>query len=70
MRVPVSDMCRIQHRHDTDTYNYIELCAFLKLLVVSACQCLCRICIWASYMSWSIMFTIGLVWFKFYTKNM
>jgi hypothetical protein len=24
---------------DTDTYNYTELCDFLKLLVVSACQC-------------------------------
>jgi len=23
------------HRHDTETYNYTELCDFLKLLVVS-----------------------------------
>jgi hypothetical protein len=23
--VPVSDMCRVRHRHDTNTYNYIEL---------------------------------------------
>jgi len=36
-RVPVSDTCRVWHRHDTDTYSYIEFCDFLKLLAVSAC---------------------------------
>jgi hypothetical protein len=25
--------------YDTDTYDYIEMCDFLKLLAVSACQC-------------------------------
>jgi len=28
---------------DTDTCNYTELCDFFKLLVVLACQCLCRV---------------------------
>jgi len=28
--------CRV-----SNTYNYTELCDFLKLLAVSACQCLC-----------------------------
>ena len=28
---------------DPDTYNYIELCDFLKLTVVSVCRCLCRV---------------------------
>jgi hypothetical protein len=27
-------------RHDTDTYNYIELYHFFILLLVSMCQCL------------------------------
>jgi len=31
------------HQHDTDTNNYTELCDFLKLLAVSACQCLCHV---------------------------
>jgi hypothetical protein len=25
---------RVRHQHDADTYNYTELCDFLKLLVV------------------------------------
>jgi hypothetical protein len=41
--VPMSDTCRVRHRHDTDTYNYTELCDFLKLLAVSACRCPCCI---------------------------
>jgi hypothetical protein len=36
---------RVGYRHVTDTYNYIELCHFFKLLSVSTCpcrvQCLC-----------------------------
>jgi hypothetical protein len=39
----VSDTCHIRRRHDTDAYNYIELCDFLKLLALSACQCLCHL---------------------------
>jgi hypothetical protein len=35
---------RIRHRHDTDIYNYIVLCHFLKLLSMSTCQCPC--CMW------------------------
>jgi hypothetical protein len=31
----------MKHRHDTGTYDYVELCYFLKLLPVSTCQCLC-----------------------------
>jgi len=27
----------VRHRHDTDTYDSIELCDFLKLLSESAC---------------------------------
>lgn len=38
-RVPVSDMCCIRHRHDTDTCYYIEICLFLKILYVSTCPC-------------------------------
>jgi hypothetical protein len=34
---------RVGHRHNTDTYNYIELCHFFKLLSVSTCQCPCRV---------------------------
>jgi len=30
-------------RHDTDTYNHIELYDFFKLLTVSTCRCLCRV---------------------------
>lgn len=30
----------VWHRHDTHTYNCIESCYFLNLLLVSACQCL------------------------------
>jgi hypothetical protein len=30
----------VWHRHDTHTYNHIESCYFLNLLLVSACQCL------------------------------
>ena len=33
-------MSRCRHQHDTDTYNYIELCDFFKLSPVSTCQCL------------------------------
>ena len=40
MCVPVSDTCRVRHRHGTDTHNYIELCDFLKLLAVLACRCI------------------------------
>jgi hypothetical protein len=36
-RVSVSDMYRVGKRHHTDTYNYTELCNFLKLLSVSTC---------------------------------
>jgi len=43
MRVSVSDTCHVIYRHDTDTYNYNELCDFLKLLVVLECKCLCRV---------------------------
>jgi hypothetical protein len=39
-RVPVSDT---GHRYDTDTYNYIELCYFLKNLAVSEYRCPCRV---------------------------
>ena len=42
-RVLVSDTCRVRQRQDTDTCNYIELCDFFKLLVVSVCQCPCRV---------------------------
>jgi hypothetical protein len=35
---------RVVHRRDTDTYGYIELCHSLKLLLVSMCQRLCRVC--------------------------
>jgi len=37
--VTVSDKCR--RWHDTDNYNYTELCDFIKLLMVSACHCTC-----------------------------
>ena len=33
--------CRTFVVSDTDTYNYIGLCDFLKLLAVSAYLCLC-----------------------------
>jgi len=42
-RVPVSDMCRVRHRYDTDTYNYTKLCDFLKKLAVLGCRCLCHV---------------------------
>jgi len=29
----------VRHRHDT--YDYIELCDFIKLLSVTVCQCPC-----------------------------
>lgn len=29
-RVPMSDMCRVRHKHDTVTCDYIESCYFLK----------------------------------------
>jgi len=35
--------CLIRAVSDADTCNYTELCNFLKLLAVSACQCLCPI---------------------------
>jgi len=35
--------CRTYIVSDTDAYNYIKLCDFLKLLMVSMCQCLCRV---------------------------
>jgi len=28
---------------DTNIYNYTKLCDFIKLLAVSACQCMCRV---------------------------
>jgi hypothetical protein len=31
---------RVSVWHDNDNYNYMELCNFLKLLLVSTCQCL------------------------------
>lgn len=30
---------RVQHRHDTDAFNYTRLNDFLKLLAMSACLC-------------------------------
>jgi hypothetical protein len=37
----IEGVFRICHRHDNDTCNYIELCHFLKILSVSACQYQC-----------------------------
>jgi len=28
----VSDMCRVRHRHDTNTCNYTELCDFFQII--------------------------------------
>jgi hypothetical protein len=42
--VPVfdTDTTCVRHRHDINTYDYIELCYFLKLLLVSTCLCRVR----------------------------
>jgi hypothetical protein len=42
--VPVfdTDTTCVRHRHDINTYDYIELCYFLKLLLVSTCPCRVR----------------------------
>jgi len=42
-RVPGSNTCSVWDQHDTNTCNYTKSCDFLKLFVVSACQCLCRV---------------------------
>jgi len=46
LRLGVS-LCRtrigVWHRHDTNTYNYTELCHFIKLLLVSACPRPCSV---------------------------
>lgn len=44
--VLLSDMCRIRHRYDADTYNYIKLCHFFKLLVVSVSMSCPNPCSW------------------------
>jgi hypothetical protein len=41
--------CRTRVVSDTNTYNYVVLCDFLKLLAVSKCQCPCRVRISATY---------------------
>jgi len=56
----VSDTCSVRHRYDTDTYNYIKLYDFIKLLTVLVCQCPCCICIHASFVILISFIVVGL----------
>jgi len=57
----MSDTCRIQHRHDTDTYNYTELYKKIQIINsvdVSACVVSgVRVRVHASYTHFSSLIT-------------
>jgi hypothetical protein len=55
--------------HDNDNYNYMELCNFLKLLLVSTCQCLDYVwcpCLWPCFIVWNGSWIDGLVFVKYH----